>query len=38
MMLIETDVTNYTMTSSNMISLSVASAQNQSGMLTITVQ
>jgi hypothetical protein len=37
-MLIETDVTNYTMTSSNVISLSGASAQNQSGMLTITVQ
>ena len=36
--LIETDVTNYTMTSSNVISLSGASAQNQSGMLTITVQ
>ena len=37
-MLIETDVTNYTMTSSNVISLSGASAQNQSGMVTITVQ
>ena len=36
--LIETDVTNYTMTSTNVISLSGASAQNQSGMLTITVQ
>lgn len=36
--LVETDVTNYTMTSSNVISLSGASAQNQSGMLTITVQ
>jgi len=36
--LTETDVTNYTMTSSNVISLSGASAQNQSGMLTITVQ
>jgi hypothetical protein len=36
--LIETDVTTYTMTSSSMISLSGASAQNQSGMLTITVQ
>jgi hypothetical protein len=36
--LIETDVTNYTMTSSNVISLSGASAQNQTGMLTITVQ
>jgi hypothetical protein len=36
--LIETDVTNYTMTTSNVISLSGGSAQNQSGMLTITVQ
>jgi hypothetical protein len=36
--LIETDVTNYTMTSSNVISLSGATAQNQSGMLTITAQ
>jgi hypothetical protein len=36
--LIETDVTNYAMTSTNVISLSGASAQNQSGMLTITVQ
>jgi len=36
--LIETDVTNYTMTSSSVISLSGASAQNQSGMLTVTVQ
>lgn len=36
--LIETDVTNYTMTSSNVISLSGASAQNQTAMLTITVQ
>ncbi len=36
--LVETDVTNYTMTSSNVISLSGASAENQSGMLTITVQ
>jgi len=36
--LVETDVTNYTMTSSNVISLSGASAQNQSGTLTITVQ
>jgi hypothetical protein len=35
--LIETDVTNYTMTSSNVITLSGASAQNQTGMLTITV-
>jgi hypothetical protein len=34
--LIETDVTNYTMTSSNVISLSGATAQNQSGMLTVT--
>jgi hypothetical protein len=37
-MLIETDVTNYTMTTSNVISLSGGSAQNQSGTLTITVQ
>lgn len=37
-MLIETDVTNYSMTSSNVISLSSASSQNQSGMVTITVQ
>jgi hypothetical protein len=36
--LIETDVTNYTMTSSNVISLSSASAQTPSGMLTVTVQ
>ena len=36
--LIETHVTNYTMTSSNVISLSSASAQTQSGMLTVTVQ
>ncbi|MDP9008490.1 MAG: hypothetical protein M3N91_07250 [Pseudomonadota bacterium] len=36
--LIETDVTDYTMTSSSVISLSGASAQNQSGMLTVTVQ
>jgi hypothetical protein len=36
--LIETDVTNYTMTTSNVISLSGASAQNQSGMLKVTVQ
>jgi hypothetical protein len=34
--LIETDVTNYTMTSIGVISLSGASAQNQSGMLTVT--
>jgi len=36
--LIETDVTNYLVTSSNSISLSGASAQNQSGMLAITAQ
>lgn len=36
--LLETDVTNYTMTSSNVISLAGASAQNQSGTLTVTVQ
>ncbi len=36
--LIETDVINYTMTSGNVISLSGASSQNQSGMLTITAQ
>jgi hypothetical protein len=36
--LTETDVTNYTMTSSNVISLSGASSQNQSGSVTITVQ
>jgi hypothetical protein len=36
--LIETDVFNYVMTSSNVISLSGATSQNQSGMLTITVQ
>jgi hypothetical protein len=36
--LIETDVTKYTMTASNVISLAGASAQNQSGMVTITVQ
>lgn len=36
--LIETDVTSYTMTTSNVISLSGGSAQNQSGTLTITVQ
>ncbi len=36
--LIETDVTNYTMTSSGIISLSGASAQNQSGTLKITAQ
>lgn len=36
--LIETDVTNYTMTSSNVVSLAGASAQNQSGMLKIAAQ
>ncbi len=36
--LIETDVTNYTMTSSNVISLAGASGQNQSGTLKVTVQ
>jgi hypothetical protein len=36
--LIETDVTNYTMTTSNVVSLAGASAQNQSGTLKITVQ
>jgi len=36
--LIETDVTNYTMTSSSVISLSAASAQNQFGTLTVTAQ
>ena len=36
--LIETDVTNYTMTSSSVISLSAASAQNQSGTLSATAQ
>jgi hypothetical protein len=36
--LIETDITNYTMTSSNVVSLAGASAQNQSGMLKIAVQ
>jgi hypothetical protein len=36
--LIETDVTNYTMTTSNVVTLSGASSQNQSGTLTITVQ
>jgi hypothetical protein len=36
--LVETDVTNYTMTSNNVISLSSASAQTPSGMLTVTVQ
>jgi hypothetical protein len=36
--LVETDVINYTMTSSNVISLSSASAQNQSGTLSVTAQ
>jgi hypothetical protein len=36
--LIETDVTNYTMTTSNVVSLSGASAENQSGMLKVTAQ
>jgi hypothetical protein len=36
--LIETDVTNYTMTTSNVVSLAGASAQNQSGTLKVTVQ
>jgi hypothetical protein len=36
--LIETDVTNYTMTASSVISFSGASAQNQSGMITLTPQ
>jgi len=36
--LIETDVTNYSMTSSNVISLDSASAQTQSGTLTVTAQ
>lgn len=36
--LVETDVTNYTMTSSNMISLTGAMGQNQSGTITITAQ
>ena len=36
--LIETDVTNYTMTSSDVVSLAGATAQNPSGMLTVTVQ
>ena len=35
--LIETDVTNYTLTTGGVVSLAGASAQNQSGMLTITV-
>ena len=34
--LVETDVTNYTMTSSNVISFASATAQNQSGTLTLT--
>jgi hypothetical protein len=36
--LTRTDVTNYTMTSSNVISFVSASAQSQSGTLTVTVQ
>jgi hypothetical protein len=36
--LIETDVTSYTMTTSNVVSLSGASAQNSSGMLKVTAQ
>jgi hypothetical protein len=36
--LIETDVTTYTLTSSNVITLSGATAQNQSGMLKVTAQ
>lgn len=36
--LIETDVTNYTMTTSNVVSLAGATAQSQSGMLKIAVQ
>jgi hypothetical protein len=36
--LLETDVTNYTMTSGNIVSLAGASAQNQSGMLKVTAQ
>jgi hypothetical protein len=36
--LIETDMTDYTMTTSNVVSLSGASAQNQSGMLKVAVQ
>ena len=34
--IVETDITNYTMTSGGVISFSGASAQNQSGMLTVT--
>ena len=34
--IVETDITNYTMTSGAVISFSGASAQNQSGMLTVT--
>lgn len=37
-MLVETDVTNYSMTSSNVITVTSASAQNQSGTVMITVQ
>jgi len=36
--LIETDVTDYTMTTSNVVSLSGATAQNQSGMIKVTAQ
>lgn len=36
--LVETDVTSYTMTSSNVITLIGATGQNQSGTITITVQ
>jgi hypothetical protein len=36
--LIETDVTDYTMTTSNVVSLSGATAQNQSGTLKVTAQ
>lgn len=36
--LIETDVTSYTLTSGNVMSLSGASAQSQSGMLQVTAQ
>jgi hypothetical protein len=37
-MLVETDTTTYSMTSSNVITVTSASAQNQSGMVTITLQ
>ena len=36
--LIETDVTDYTMTTSNEVSLSGATAQNQAGTLKVTAQ